>query len=72
MKKHLLQLAIIALASSLPASAKDLLSEITSESGVVHYSFVYNDRGQVTRQDNSDDFGDYYMIFSYKYVLLNS
>lgn len=65
MKKHLLQLAIIALASSLPASAKDLLSEITSESGVVHYSFVYNDRGQVTRQDNSDDFGDYYMIFSY-------
>lgn len=65
MKKYLLPFAVIAVVSSLPATAKDLLTEITSESSIVHSTFIYNEQGLVTRQDNSDDFGEYYMIFSY-------
>lgn len=64
MKKLLLSTALLA-SMAIPGAAKDVLSEITSGTGIDHSAFEYNNKGQVVRQETTDMYGKYYMIFKY-------
>lgn len=64
MKKLLLPATLLATVA-FTGSAKDVLSEITSATGIDHSVFEYNDKGLVVRQDVTDEWGQYYMLFIY-------
>lgn len=65
MKKFLLSFLTVLTASSFTVTAKEVLSEITSASGMEHSEFTYNDKGLLIKQDNNDSYGQYYTQLSY-------
>lgn len=65
MKKLLLSFLTVLTASSFTATAKEVLSEITSASGIEHVEFTYNDKGLLVKQDNTDEYGKHYTLLSY-------
>lgn len=67
MKKTLPLLTALLAAAALPASANDVLSEITSAFND-HTVYTYNDYGQVTRADYDDQIGIYYYVYIYNEI----
>ena len=64
MKQLLLMLAMLGMAA-FSGYAKDVLSEITSASGMTYSAFQYNEDGCMVRQDEKDPYGRYYSLYTY-------
>lgn len=64
MKKFLLPFLMLT-APALTVMAEEVLTQITTESGIEQSEFTYNEKGLLIRQDNTDEYGQNYTLLTY-------